>query len=597
MPPRPNTLPTSLLKLALGSALCGAPLVGREARAGNAVSIVEGEDGPLVLTQGVILDPATGRPAEAARAAKAPAQGRVTPVPGSDRRTKLLRYVPTGVIAWDAETGRDLGRVLPVDASGGVLTRDGAVAVLRTPEGLEGWSTAAGKRLWRAESPLPATGGDASLRPAGDGVVLLGPDAVVLIDPATGRHAWTLTREWNGARLRGEQGECLLSRGGVIEGDCPSFNPTPAPAPTPGAEARDPLAALFVGSHTSARLLALSKARRAEAVWPSRADPAPVPFQGWSLPPAPALGGTVALARLLEAIGAVAPPSAVTGRAPPLVVNGYVTRIPLRSGRPTLLMRGEGSEPMACDGLWFDPPPDALAPGGLDQDRRTLEAVLGADRQGNLPLDGEPLTVFDPEATHADPFGLAPGQALLVDGQGAERWRGPADERAEMVCRLLVSEPLPPLPERAVTPVWAYRPPTPTGQVRAVEGGVVAWGPRGLVVLDADGALRWSQSGEDLWVELRGDRLVVRDRHLGTSETRALADGALVADVPPPASSEPWRAEGEGGHLEAIGGGPLVWVEGKTAVAWAPGRPWGADVRGRRGYGWSDGQIIAWEAP
>lgn len=566
---------------------------------------------------------------------------------GGGDGTFRLRAVPGGTRVINTVTGHDVGVEIPRWARHGVVSADGRLALIVSDDPAPTtalFEVATGRERWSVPS------GSNPMLLTSRGAVLNPPDPV-LIDTATGRSALKLVRgdsgrdAWLDGNLVVVPGDwwatkpaadapivaTLHATGGGEALRAPRWPEVVAPEPADAGPADDPLARAIASRGTqdappvpldglphllaaerarSARILELAEVLRVLALrghgdWPpSSVKTVDVAVKRRSLPPGRLVGG-------------------VTG----LTLHNNPVTLPLRPGRPVLVVIGtDGQLPdrllsaardPAIDVLWAlgDDDPYGLELGGA------LERLVG-ESGGGLVLPGliGLLSEHDPGQTVevggfgeelARHLGLPLPGAMLVDADGhvlaegnietvadAMRWRNLEGVR--------VAKPTP--------WEWRYEGPEPVRTVAALaDDGVAFRTDRTVGVLTGDGRLRWDVALVGKQVHVAGDLVLVSDgrRVVALNAVdgveRWTADGSVVAV----GATFAWVAERSYGRILSLttgessiqlrgivhpdGVGDVLWFDGPEE--WRCGvTPSGAPVK--CGYGDRFGStVLSWDPP
>lgn len=425
-----------------------------------------------------------------------------------------LRAVPGGTRVVNRATGRDVGVQLPRWTQRGVVSADGKLALVVDDDGPVDaagkasrttlFEVATGNALWTLPiacnpSVLTAT---AFVATQGTGMYLVdtrtGHEALVITRRGASKGHWLsagLVRapaDWWAAKADPDA-PLVASLGGAT---LPALQPVAAPVPADAGPADDPLRrATTPGSDhaglprfgaadsaVAARKQALGTALRSGAENPLEAL---VPAAPW---PAHAAGSVT----FDVATKALKPGRSVLGPTG-VMVDGNPLALPLRAGRPTLVVLGEdGAIPRrvlaaaydpAVDVLWAGPPVEG--PHGASYDvPGSLQALVDAHDEGQTVHSGDfaselsaKLGVPSPGAVLVDPEGRVLAEGSLDAVEDLLLWRG--------VTGLKVPKPL--------AADWQYTGPEPVVGFAALDDGGVAFVTgRHAGVVNADGALRWA---------------------------------------------------------------------------------------------------------
>lgn len=350
-----------------------------------------------------------------------------------------LRVHPQGVVAWDPDTGRDLGVPFQATPHLADVSPDGRLAITLAYGQLEAWETARGIRLWR--SPAPASTMDDMIRIEGGAVVWRSRREVGAWRATDGELLWILGE----ARLDGVGFVEVRSAAGTWRpwgppGSLDVAPPFPAalpelPEPAPGLPGDDAIARLD---------LPLPAPAVDRSPWPREANVplALAPPQPFPNPPADPRQLTVLLHGNLEHLGA------------------------LRGPQP--------------EGLAFRLVVPVELAGRSHIELVQAERALG-DRNAKVALEEAGGTT------------LAEGQGTLLAADGTRLAEGTPAELRRAFARVGLDLLETPLPRDSLPARWRYLPPEPALGLAALEGGGVALRTAStLAVLDADGRLVWS---------------------------------------------------------------------------------------------------------
>lgn len=441
-----------------------------------------------------------------------------------------LRAVPGGTRVVNRVTGHDVGVQLPRWTQKGVVSADGKLALLVDDDGPVDaggkasrttlFEVATGKILWT----LPISCNPSVL--TATAFVATQASGMYLVDTRSGREAFVLTRRgaanghWLSAGLVKAPADWWASKpdaaaplvaslGGAT---LPALQPVVAPIPADAGPADDPLRRASTPGSDHAGLphfaaadgaVAARKQALGSALRSSAENPLEALATGAAWPEH--ASGSMAFAVTKRPMK---PGRSVLGSTG-VMVDGNPLALPLRAGRPTLVILGEdGAVPRrvlaaaydpAVDVLWAGPPVEG--PHGPSYDAPgSLQALVDAHDEGQTVHSGDFATELSAK------LGIPNTGAMLVDPEGRVLAEGTLDVVEDLLLWRGLADLNVPKPLAAD---WAYTGPEPVLALAGLDDGGVAFATgRHLGVLDADGTLRWSLADPAQVVDTAGGLVI-----------------------------------------------------------------------------------------